>query len=80
MHDDAPEPQPDEDAQWADSPTVERAPQTPTAQAPRTGDEAIDTALVELAEAQGGPLADRIRAGEQVQRVLQGRLGDLGGA
>jgi hypothetical protein len=48
--------------------------------APTTGDEAVDAAMLDLAAAEGGTLTQRIEAGERAHRVLQGRLGDLGGA
>jgi hypothetical protein len=48
--------------------------------APTTGDAVVDAAMVELAAAEAGSLAERIDAGERADRVLQGRLSDLGGA
>jgi hypothetical protein len=48
--------------------------------APSTGDEDIDTVLAELAGIEQEPLGRHIEVGEAVHRVLQGRLGDLGGA
>ncbi|HET8595144.1 MAG TPA: hypothetical protein VFM07_07850 [Intrasporangium sp.] len=48
--------------------------------APRTGDEDIDAVLAELADLEQQPLGRHIEVGEAVHRVLQGRLGDLGGA
>lgn len=48
--------------------------------APTTGDAVVDAAMVELAAAEAGSLAERIDAGERAHRVLQGRLSDLGGA
>lgn len=48
--------------------------------APATGDEVVDAAMIELAAAEAGSLAERIDAGERAHRVLQGRLSDLGGA
>jgi hypothetical protein len=47
---------------------------------PSTGDAAIDEAMTDLAEAQGGSFAERIDAGERAHRRLQERLDDLGGA
>ncbi len=47
---------------------------------PTTGDQVVDEAMVELAAAESGPLAERIDAGERAQRLLQSRLSDLGGA
>jgi hypothetical protein len=47
---------------------------------PVTGDEAIDEAMMRLAESQAGSFAERIEAGEHAHRSLQGRLGGLGGA
>jgi hypothetical protein len=51
-----------------------------TEAAPKTGDEDIDTVLAELADIEQEPLGRHIEVGEAVHRVLQGRLGDLGGA
>lgn len=51
----------------------------PDAAAPETGDLVIDAALRDLAEAPQDDLDAQIERGEQVQRTLQGRLGDLGG-
>ncbi|HET7801964.1 MAG TPA: hypothetical protein VFL38_16185 [Humibacillus xanthopallidus] len=48
--------------------------------APTTGDAVVDAAMIELAAAEAGSLAERIDAGERAHRVLQGRLSDLGGA
>ncbi|KGN42582.1 hypothetical protein [Knoellia aerolata] len=47
--------------------------------APETGDLVIDAALRDLAAAPEDDLDAQIERGEQVQRTLQGRLGDLGG-
>ena len=47
---------------------------------PVTGDEAVDDAMVQLAEAQAGSFQERIDAGEHAHRSLQSRLGGLGGA
>lgn len=47
---------------------------------PVTGDEAVDEAMMRLAESQSGPFAERIEAGEHAHRSLQSRLGGLGGA
>ncbi|HYN29587.1 MAG TPA: hypothetical protein VES95_06915 [Dermatophilaceae bacterium] len=46
---------------------------------PRTGDLVLDAALAALAEAPGDDLDARLAAGEDVQRALRTRLGDLGG-
>lgn len=46
---------------------------------PRTGDPEVDEVVAELARARHRPLADHISAGEHAHRVLQARLGDLGG-
>ena len=48
--------------------------------APTTGDAVADAAMIELAAAEAGSVAERIEAGERAHRVLQGRLSDLGGA
>ena len=48
--------------------------------APITGDAVVDAAMIDLAAAEAGSLAERIEAGERAHRVLQGRLSDLGGA
>ena len=47
--------------------------------APETGDLVIDAALRDLAATPEDDLDAQIDRGEQVQRTLQGRLGDLGG-
>ena len=43
-----------------------------------TGDDAVDEALGALAAVTQEPLDTQIEVGERVQRVLQGRLVDLG--
>jgi hypothetical protein len=43
-----------------------------------TGDNAVDEALGALEEVTEEPLDTQIEVGERVQRVLQGRLVDLG--
>jgi len=43
-----------------------------------TGDAAVDAALGELDAVTDEPLDIQIEVGERVQRVLQGRLADLG--
>ena len=43
-----------------------------------TGDAAVDAALGELDVVTDEPLDIQIEVGERVQRVLQGRLADLG--
>ena len=48
--------------------------------APTTGDAVVDEAMIDLAAAEAGTLAERIDAGERAHRLLQGRLSDLGGA
>jgi hypothetical protein len=45
---------------------------------PPTGDDAVDQVLRRLAAVANEPLDTQIEMGEQVHRVLQGRLGDLG--
>jgi hypothetical protein len=47
--------------------------------APETGDLVIDASLRDLAAVPEDDLDAQIERGEQVQRTLQGRLGDLGG-
>lgn len=47
---------------------------------PTTGDHDIDDALSALADVEDEPLARHIELGESVHRLLQGRLGGLGGA
>ena len=75
---------PSGDVSRADAGTHEPAypradgPEVPTA--PSTGDAVVDAAMIELAAAEAGSLAERIDAGERAHRVLQGRLSDLGGA
>ncbi|GAA2743984.1 hypothetical protein GCM10009868_19840 [Terrabacter aerolatus] len=59
-------------------PGLEPAAAVPTP--PVTGDEAVDDAMMRLAESQTGTFADRIEAGEHAHRSLQSRLGGLGGA
>ena len=48
--------------------------------APTTGDAVVDEAMIDLAAAEAGTLAERIDAGERAHHLLQGRLSDLGGA
>ncbi|WP_347353432.1 hypothetical protein [Intrasporangium sp.] len=48
--------------------------------APVTGDDDIDTALAALGRVEDEPLARHVELGEAVHRLLQGRLGGLGGA
>ena len=43
-----------------------------------TGDNAVDEVLAQFDAVADEPLDAQIEAGEQVQRVLQGRLVDLG--
>jgi hypothetical protein len=43
-----------------------------------TGDVAVDDVLGHLDSATGEPLDSQIEAAEEVHRVLQGRLADLG--
>jgi hypothetical protein len=52
-------------------------PASGAARAP-TGDRATDEALAQLDAATDKPLDIQIEVGEQVHRVLQGRLADLG--
>ncbi len=46
---------------------------------PETGDIVIDSALGDLAAVPEDDLDGRLAAGEEVQRTLRSRLGDLGG-
>lgn len=46
---------------------------------PETGDIVIDSALGALAAVPEEDLDGRLAAGEEVQRTLRSRLGDLGG-
>ncbi|MGE9807773.1 hypothetical protein [Janibacter sp. G1551] len=50
----------------------------PAAEAPVTGDNLIDAAVAELADAPLDDLDAQIAAGDNVQRTLQARLSDLG--
>lgn len=43
-----------------------------------TGDDAVDEVLGQLEAVTDEPLDSQIQVGEQVNRVLQGRLADLG--
>ena len=43
-----------------------------------TGDDAVDDVLAQLDATTDQPLDSQIQVGEQVHRVLQGRLADLG--
>ena len=43
-----------------------------------TGDDAVDDVLVQFDAVTNEPLDTQIDVGERVQRVLQGRLADLG--
>ncbi|GGL25350.1 hypothetical protein H9L10_05000 [Phycicoccus endophyticus] len=45
---------------------------------PETGDLVIDSALAELAASPEVDLDAQLAAGEEVQRTLRSRLGDLG--
>ena len=47
---------------------------------PVTGDQAVDEAMLRLAQSQAGSFAERIESGEHAHRSLQSRLGGLGGA
>jgi hypothetical protein len=44
-----------------------------------TGDQAVDDVLRQLDQVTHEPLDTQIEVSERVQRVLQGRLADLGG-
>lgn len=76
---------PSDDARDADTATAEvpyapldATPDVPTP--PLTGDQAVDEAMMRLAESQAGSFAERIESGEHAHRSLQSRLGGLGGA
>jgi hypothetical protein len=76
---------PSDDASDADTATAEvpyapldATPDVPTP--PLTGDQAVDEAMMRLAESQAGSFAERIESGEHAHRSLQSRLGGLGGA
>ena len=51
---------------------------TPGSGCPPTGDAAVDDAIARLDAVGDQPLDSQIEVGEQVHRVLQGRLADLG--
>jgi hypothetical protein len=74
----------DTDASTAEVPyapldaTPDATPDVPTP--PLTGDQAVDEAMMRLAESHAGSFAERIESGEHAHRSLQGRLGGLGGA
>jgi hypothetical protein len=84
----APENEPEnepENASWSDAGDLGHGGVDDVASAeiptpPVTGDEAVDEAMMRLAESQAGSFAERIEAGEHAHRSLQGRLGGLGGA
>jgi len=50
----------------------------PAADRPLTGDPAVDDALARLDQVADQPLEIQLEVGEQVYRVLQDRLADLG--
>jgi hypothetical protein len=50
----------------------------PIAERQPTGDDAVDDVLGQLDAVTDEPLDSQIQVGEQVHRVLQGRLADLG--
>ena len=70
----------DDDAATAEVPyaPLDATPDVPTP--PLTGDQAVDEAMMRLAESQAGSFAERIESGEHAHRSLQSRLGGLGGA
>jgi hypothetical protein len=84
----APDNEPDnepENGSWSDAEDLGHggAGEAPSGEIPTppvTGDEAVDEAMMRLAESQAGSFAERIEAGEHAHRSLQGRLGGLGGA
>ncbi len=55
------------------------SPTSPDAHVPHTGDEALDAALVELANVAGLPLDAQVQTYVGVHRALQARLADLEG-
>ncbi|MCU1537129.1 MAG: hypothetical protein JWP82_1480, partial [Humibacillus sp.] len=72
------QPHPPVDSEGPDAPPADAGSSTddnPTP--PTTGDPVVDAATAELAEAQSGPLSERIAAGERAHRVLRERLDDL---
>ncbi|MFW5471608.1 hypothetical protein ACOCJ4_16360 [Knoellia sp. CPCC 206435] len=83
----APEPEPQESdvpesggsQESASSDLSAPDPGAPDSGAPETGDLVIDASLRDLASAPEDDLDAQIERGEQVQRTLQGRLGNLGG-
>jgi len=70
----------DDDTSTAEVPyaPLDATPDVPTP--PLTGDQAVDEAMMRLAESQAGSFAERIESGEHAHRSLQSRLGGLGGA
>ncbi len=74
-----PAPGPDAEPTQAPAPGGAVTSARPDPDAPETGDLVIDAALRDLAAAPADDLDAQIERGEQVQRTLQGRLGDLGG-
>ncbi|WP_020143940.1 hypothetical protein [Terracoccus sp. 273MFTsu3.1] len=70
----------DDDPATAEVPyaPLDATPDVPTP--PLTGDQAVDEAMMRLAESQAGSFAERIESGEHAHRSLQSRLGGLGGA
>ena len=70
----------DDDTATAEVPyaPLDATPDVPTQ--PLTGDQAVDEAMMRLAESQAGSFAERIESGEHAHRSLQSRLGGLGGA
>jgi hypothetical protein len=62
----------------AEPPVSEPPVSEPPAARPLTGDHAVDDVLAQLDPATGEPLDVQIEVAERVQRVLQGRLADLG--
>jgi len=67
-------PQMDEGGNEAEEVTIT----SPVAVRQTTGDDAVDNALDQLDAVADEPLDSQIQVGEQVHRVLQGRLADLG--
>ena len=74
------DPRTDDDTATAEVPyaPLDATPDVPTP--PLTGDQAVDEAMMRLAESQAGSFAERIESGEHAHRSLQSRLGGLGGA
>jgi hypothetical protein len=62
----------------SESVASESVPAEPVATRAPTGDQAVDDVLGQLDQVANAPLDIQIEVSERVQRVLQGRLADLG--